>query len=176
MKKWIWAAGLAGLLLCVVLGGCTDQPTASSSSNSLVASGLEEEVEEEWETSSAEAIDNAAYRAALDGIAGYEEGTAGSSLKLAIVAANLLNFTEEYRPDQAEALKEETKAYLDSLEEDKKAAFEKNLSAMDATAREILAGGEQIAGLLEDAGNPQHYETYNPDRYAAVLGIIQDAL
>lgn len=117
----------------------------------------------------------AAYHKVLDQIKEYEEGTAGSSLKIAIVAANLLNYTEQ-APLSQKKLKKETKAYISDLTEIERGSFQQNFIEVDQMALEILGKKDHIQELLDDAGNPQKYDTYSMKKYSKMRIVIQEEL
>ncbi|PWM35350.1 MAG: hypothetical protein DBX66_08565, partial [Clostridiales bacterium] len=128
------------------------------------------------EGESGEPVDEAALKAVLDSIAQYEPDTAGSSLKIVIVAAKLLDFSESYNAAQKQALETGAENYLTALTGEALGLFSDNLPYVDQTVREILAGGEEIEARLEEAGNPLESESYSPDLYESVYAVLNDAL
>ena len=94
MKK-LWMALLFSVLLFV---GCTAGENSSSEPGSQPAPSSQAEES----SSQAEEIDPA-VREMMEALAGYQPGTAGSSLKVYIAACGVLDYAEEY-----DAAKEET--------------------------------------------------------------------
>ena len=48
---------------------------------------------------------------------------------------------------------------------------------VDFAAREILSNGvDGVADILNDAGNPNQYDEYDPEKYEAVAGILKETL
>lgn len=117
------------------------------------------------------------YQTALTAVTRYEEGTAGSSLKLYLAAARLLNFTQTYDASQADTLTQLTSAYLSSLSSEERQTFASNLSLISETAQAIIADDDAMtAAMLEDAGSPQAYAAYSLEPYEAVKAIIDQCL
>ena len=124
-----------------------------------------------------QAADRQNGQTALTAVTRYEEGTAGSTLKLNLAAARLLNFTQTYDPSEAEMLTQLTDAYLSSLTSEQRQIFADNLSRIDETAQTILKGDDPaVWTMLKDAGSPQVYDAYSLESYSAVKTIIDQCL
>lgn len=162
--------GMIVLSLC--LSGCQSQ-------NDAVASNGQMENQQSADVSENETGWNQeVYQNALEGITNYEAGTAGSSLKIYIAAANLLNVTEQYDDAmQKTLLYEATVDYLAALDQEQLQYFKDHFAAIDQIAREIIANDQpQTKSMLEDAGSPQAYDIYDADQYEAVKTIIVEVL
>ena len=48
--------------------------------------------------------------------------------------------------------------------------------AVKQAAEAILSGSEESKALLADAGNPNRYESYHPERHEAVMQVLDDLL
>lgn len=116
-------------------------------------------------------MDVSGLEAALDGITNYEQGSAGSSLKCVIAAANLLNWLEE--SDQTEEqLFAAVKDYLSSLSDEKRKDFRDHLQPILDSCEDIVSGSDAITGLLDSAGNPQNYEAYSPNKLSLFRSVL----
>lgn len=161
----------AGLLLVTLLGGCESRQDESSSSSS--SSSLSQE-----ESGSSQAvgtpIDEEALTAALEGITYLEVGTAGSSLKVYIAAARLMDFAQEYDDaTQKEALTDGALAYLFQLGENASVTLSQNLILVNNAAQGIFSGDETALAAWEDAGSPGEYDSYSADRFNSVMAVLQ---
>ncbi len=112
----------------------------------------------------------------LEDISEFEPDTAGSSLKLCQLGAKLLNFSETYEEGQEKALRAAVSGLLSQLEEEQSARLRENLPAVLENADAILEGGDDITALLNDAGNPQEYDAYTPERYQSVSALLSELL
>lgn len=170
MKKGKGLALLLALALALGLSACAGGEDAGTSSSSRV------------NTSSAPAepqvppLDEDAVTVLLEDMVEYEPDTAGSSLKLCQLGAGLLNFTETFEEGQESALRSVIETFTAGLDEDQAAHLKETLPAVQANAESILAGGDEITALLNDAGNPQYYDTYTPERYQTVSAILTELL
>ena len=163
-------AALIGLLLC----GC--QPDAEPESLPALPSNSGPSSAAEQESQTEVSVDEEALMTALDGMLAYEPGTAGSSLKIAATAAVLLNFSETYSGEQSDAVANIIQAWIDGLESGQLDSLAVNLPAIYGTAVRIIEGGGDIKALLADAGDPQTYDSYDTDKFAAVKAIIDERL
>ena len=183
MIKGRWIALICAALLA--MSGCgarekgaqsSEEASPQSSQASQQEPSQAKEADPSPEGESGEPVDEAALKAVLDSIAQYEPDTAGSSLKIVIVAAKLLDFSESYNAAQKQALETGAENYLTALTGEALGLFSDNLPYVDQTVREILAGGEEIEARLEEAGNPLENESYSPDLYESVYAVLNDAL
>ena len=114
-----------------------------------------------------QALANASLETALN-------GTAGSSLKVYIAAAKVLNAAQLAAESDMTAA---TAAYLDTLSPEELQRFADNLPLIDETARAIIANTDPLVqGMLEDAGSPQAFASYDLDRYEALKAAIEQSL
>ena len=102
------------------------------------------------------AANGAAYSAdglntVLGGIVGYAADTAGGSLKTATAAGELVNFAANAGTASA-TLGADTKAWLDTLTDDQKAALRANWDGVRDMANGIAADPNAQSGVLADAG------------------------
>lgn len=112
----------------------------------------------------------------MEALAGYQEGTAGSSLKRYIAACGVLNFAEEYTGEEG-PLREAVDAWLAESEELEVEAVREGWPDVQDAAKEILTQGtDALAEVLEDAGNPNRHDSYHQDRYDRVAGVLDQAL
>ena len=162
MKK-LWMALLFSVLLFV---GCTAGENSSSEPGSQSAPSSQAEES----SSQAEEIDPA-VREMMEALEGYQPGTAGSSLKVYIAACGVLDYAEEYDAAKEETLRSDAAAWLAQAD----ALIREGLLEGQA-AEAILAGSEESKALLADAGNPNRYESYHPERYEAVMQVLDDLL
>ena len=163
MKK-LWMALLFSVLLFV---GCTAGENSSSEPGSQSAPSSQAEES----SSQAEEIDPA-VREMMEALAGYQPGTAGSSLKVYIAACGVLDYAEEYDAAKEETLRSDAAAWLAQAD----ALTREGQEAVKQAAEAILAGSEESKALLADAGNPNRYESYHPERYEAVMQVLDDLL
>ena len=107
------------------------------------------------ETVQAVAVDRDTIKTGfVDVISAYHPGTAGSSLKRAIAAANVLEFSVQNKLAQVnrESFAAELSAALDEMTEDEKALFPEQLASVMEQADEALRSFDSLSGLFEDAG------------------------
>ena len=171
------------VLLCLSLmlfSGCSAEGGESSSqpetSSGSTESGSSQE-EPQGGASAASDSEDAAVQEMMDALAGYQPGTAGSSLKVYIAACGLLNYSEQYVPEDEEALRSGLKEYLASADELALESILQGQQDVQAAAASILEeGGQSLEGVLADAGNPNRYDQYDPQKYEQVLQILTEAL
>lgn len=172
MMKKLFRPLLAASLLTAVVGlaGCQGQETAPP------AQTPSQQTTTAPEAQIAAKLDQSGCLTALEGITQYEAGTAGSSLKAFIAAAQLVNFTQTFTPEQTDALTQAAADYLTALDAEALKAFTSHLSFVDETARSIIARDPAALDMLEDAGSPQAFDEYDLDRYEAAKAIIDRCL
>ena len=159
--------------------------SASSASQSIpagsVSSAASRSVSESVSSSSAPAssdvpVQTDSFDAMMDAIAGYEYGTAGSSLKLYAAACEVLNYSAECKGDTTE-LRSRLADYLAGVGTGQKKLLASHFSDIDSAAQAILSQGiDAFSGLLADAGSPNRFESYDPDAYGAVADELRTAL
>ena len=81
---------------------------------------------------------------------GVQPGTAGSSLKAAIVAADLLDWAKDPPPQDSVSLT--VRDWLAAQSEDALALLPEQLSSLTGTVEQLVGDYEASQGLLEDAG------------------------
>ena len=103
-------------------------------------------------------------------------GAAGSSLQIAGMAVQLLDFSQEYDPTQEAALSEAALDTLCGMDADAVQIFSENLEGVAFDTQLILAGDPAARELAEAAGTPLREGLYNRAHYDAVMKILTDAL
>lgn len=142
MKRIIVMLLAAAMLLCAPLAWAEEQPASA-------------------EAPSAEALSERYFAA----IASLESGTAGASLKAAIVASEVCAFAEEYalyNPD-AEALRANLRSALEAMDAAEQAAFWTNFDGVRGLLDASLEDFEANRGVFEDAGVGETMETFMAD-------------
>ena len=129
----------------------------------------------EESSSQAEEIDPA-VREMMEALAGYQPGTAGSSFKVYIAACGVLDYAEEYDTAKEETLRSDAAAWLAQADALIREGLLEGQEAVKQAAEAILSGSEESKALLADAGNPNRYESYHPERYEAVMQVLDDLL
>ena len=167
MKK-LWMALLFSVLLFV---GCTAGENSSSEPGSQSAPSSQAEES----SSQVEEIDPA-VREMMEALAGSQSGTAGSSLKVYIAACGVLDYAEEYDAAKEKTLRSDAAAWLAQADALTREGLLEGQEAVKQAAEEILSGSEESKALLADAGNPNRYESYHPERYKAVMQVLDDLL
>lgn len=167
------------LLLCLALAltaGCSADRGAGSSRQD-VPSGSEASSREDGEAEAADPAADAAVQELVDALAGYQPGTAGSSLKVYIAACGLLNYAEQYAPVDQEALGSRLRACLDSADAPVLESILQGQQDVQAAADSILEQGTQaLEQELADAGHPNRYDRYDPEKYGQVLQVLTKVL
>lgn len=166
MKKIVCV--LAACLAVFLMTGCrsssssTPEPLSGSTSSSSAAEP---------------AFDTAAFDRLMSAIAGYQPGTAGSSLKLYVAACELLNFSEEYDNSFADEFRSELDTYLADADEITLMSITDGYSSVEATAQEIVTQGtDAMSEILEEAGSPNLYDSYDAGKFEEVASILSDAI
>ncbi len=90
----------------------------------------------------------------LDAVTSYHMGTAGSSLRRAIVATELLQFAFDYDLCHAErgTLAENLQTAWTALPDEEKGYFRENFPGLGELIAQTFEDAESVAGLYEDAG------------------------
>ena len=107
----------------------------------------------------------------------FQQGTAGSHLKQYTAACGVLNFAQQYDSNQEEQLRSDLDEYLNAASAETIDILAEGCGNVDFAAREILSNGvDGVADILNDAGNPNQYDEYDPEKYEAVAGILKETL
>lgn len=191
MNKGFWH-GIAGVAAVLVIGVAAWQfislhervHTLEEEMNVLLAQTqvLNNALEEmdtssgETEETSSAAVDMAGFNETLSGIGNFEQGTAGSSLKAYTVAAGLLNWLHDVGTLPTQEMEEQTYHYLNALDETQLESFAANFDTIRQAAEQIADGTEDAKALLEDAGNPQQYDSYSRTDLDTANNIIEQAI
>lgn len=113
----------------------------------------------------------------MSALSGYQQGTAGSHLKQYTAACGVLNFAQQYDSNQEEQLRSDLDEYLNAASAETIDILAEGCGNVDFAAREILSNGvDGVADILNDAGNPNQYDEYDPKKYEAVAGILKETL
>ena len=112
----------------------------------------------------------------MDALAAYQPGTAGSSLKVYIAACGVLNYAEEYDSSMEDTLRSSVEAWMAQADETTLECLREGREAVGIAAAEILTESEESKALLADAGNPNKYETYHPEKYDEVVLVLHELL
>ncbi len=171
MKK-ILSMILSGLLILTMLAGCSDSEAPSSSEPETSEAEITAEPEFTSETSeiSAAADPFPALTAILSDISvNYWPGTAGCSLSAAIKASALLDWYTKNQPE-AETVASAVQEWFGKLTEEDKTFFAQQISDIYYAAKEL--GGENAAGLMEDAGIASDYFPWQEDAAKTLFGAV----
>ncbi|HIX05089.1 MAG TPA: hypothetical protein H9865_03115 [Candidatus Fournierella pullicola] len=115
--------------------------------------------------------------AALEGCVSFGEGEAGVSLKTAIAAAELLNWTEANAKDSSiDAMTLHLENWLAGLDAERQNLFWANWPAVDGQAWAILRDMPGQLPLLADAGDPQRFDHYTPACYERLTCAVEQYL
>ena len=101
-----------------------------------------------------------------------EVGTAGSSLKATIVAADVLDFTMSTDISE-EYLETQTAQYMEGLSEEDRLNFPDQIVMLGETIHTLKDGDAQ--GLLDDAGVTESSYPWNDEAYAKADAILRGA-
>ena len=110
---------------------------------------------------------------ALDGVLSAQPGTAGSSLKEAIAACGLLDWSMERSDEEAFSLSEAILGWWLGLSEEQQSLFSESIVPVLAQADEIAADFEGAKDMLESAGNPQRHDGYDLKRWQALRAEVE---
>ena len=105
-----------------------------------------------------------------------QPGTAGSSLKVYIAACGILNYAEGYDTADEETLRRGVTAWMNAAAPDTLEMVRETFYAVTGAAEGVLAGDAESLALLADAGSPNRYDSYDPDRYETVKNILTELL
>ena len=191
MKQLLALCLVAGLCL---LAGCNTTGTGSSDgsasgevfSSELASSepgsselGSSEPASSELASSepdSGEPLDTSAVTEMMDALTAYQPGTAGSSLKVYIAACGILNYADGYDTADEETLRQGVTAWMNAAAPDTLEMVRETFYAVTGAAEGVLAGDAESLALLADAGSPNRYDSYDPDRYETVKNILTELL
>lgn len=176
MKK-ILAVLLCGSLM--MFAGCSAEQSSSSEPETEQSSSSQAEEsssQEEESSSAAEGEIDPAVQEMMDALAAYQPGTAGSSLKVYIAACGVLNYAEEYDSSMEDTLRSSVEAWMAQADETTLECLREGREAVGIAAAEILTESEESKSLLADAGNPNKYETYHPEKYDEVVLVLHELL
>lgn len=129
--------------------------------------------------SHAVSVEDAAFDKMMEALTGYQQGTAGSSLKAYIAACGVLNFSEQFNEDEAAQFKIKLEDYMKNANELTISAIVLGEKDVQKVIEDILTKGtedKEIAAMLKDAGNPNAYKTYSREKYNAVAIILNEVL
>lgn len=110
---------------------------------------------------------------ALDGVLSAQPGTAGASLKAAIAACGLLDWSMEPSDEEAYSLPEAILGWWLGLSGEEQTLFLESIEPVLAQADEIAADFGAAKDLLENAGNPQRHDGYDPESWQALRGELE---
>ena len=191
MKRFLalcLAAGLCLLAGCSTTGtgssgGSTSgevsssEPSSSEPASSELGSGEPATSEpSSGEPGSSEPLDTSAVTEMMDALTAYQPGTAGSSLKVYIAACGILNYAEGYDTADEETLRQGVTAWMNTAAPDTLEMVRETFYAVTGAAEGVLAGDAESLALLADAGSPNRYDSYDPDRYETVKNILTELL
>ena len=159
MQRTFLAVVLTAMLLCA--GCAAEQSQGQSSSNADISSGQEQQ----------DSFDQLEQALTM-----YEPGAAGSSKKVYIAAAGILNYSMEYELNTQDTLEEWLRSFYQEQEKAVLEQISNGLGDVKMAAAEILMGGEAMDALLEEAGNPQKYQEYENERYLQVIACVENVL
>ena len=191
MKRFLALCLAAGLCL---LAGCSttgtgisggsasgevssSEPGSSEPGSSELGSGEPATSEpSSGEPGSGEPLDTSAVTEMMDALTAYQPGTAGSSLKVYIAACGILNYAEGYDTADEETLRQGVTAWMNAAAPDTLEMVRETFYAVTGAAEGVLAGDAESLALLADAGSPNRYDSYDPDRYETVKNILTELL
>ena len=158
---WMTALSFAG---CQAVSASTVLSNPASSSAFSGSSAVRSPAVSSSAASLSETPGSTPFGEMMSALSGYQQGTAGSHLKQYTAACGVLNFAQQYDSNQEEQLR--SAETIDILAE--------GCGNVDFAAREILSNGvDGVADILNDAGNPNQYDEYDPEKYEAVAGILK---
>lgn len=113
----------------------------------------------------------------MQALTDFQPGTAGSGLKQYIAACGMLNYSQQYESSDAEQLRTDLDNYLANADEMQLLSLTEGRMLVEDAAQQILTQGvDGCADVLEQAGNPQKYDSYDAEKYREVASILDDAL
>jgi len=109
----------------------------------------------------------------LDKISAMEEGTAGSSLKQAVIAGTILDWVEGSSLSQ-DGMKTQMNFYLADLPDSAAVdLFVSNFAVITADAQLIIDGDTGIQGNLLDAGYTLTHASYTQSKWNSFVTAVQ---
>ena len=163
---WMTALSFAG---CQAVSASSALSNPASSSAFSGSSAVRSPAVSSSAASLSETPGSTPFGEMMSALSGYQQGTAGSHLKQYTAACGVLNFAQQYDSDLDEYLNAASAETIDILAE--------GCGNVDFAAREILSNGvDGVADILNDAGNPNQYDEYDPEKYEAVAGILKETL
>lgn len=170
---WMTALSFAG---CQAVSASAALPNPASSSAFSGSSAVPPAVSSSA-ASLSETPGSTPFDEMMSALSGYQQGTAGSHLKQYAAACGVLNFAQQYDSNQEEQLRSDLDEYLNAASAETIDVLAEGRGNVDFAAREILSNGvDGVADILHDAGNPNQYDEYDPEKYEAVAGILKEAL
>ena len=155
----------------------SSEPSSSEPASSELGSGEPATSEpSSGEPGSSEPLDTSAVTEMMDALTAYQPGTAGSSLKVYIAACGILNYAEGYDTADEETLRRGVTAWMNAAAPDTLEMVRETFYAVTGAAEGVLAGDAESLALLADAGSPNRYDSYDPDRYETVKNILTELL
>ena len=111
--------------------------------------------------------------AILDKISTMEEGTAGSSLKQAVIAGTILDWVEDSSLSQ-DSMKTQMNFYLADLPDSAAVdLFVSNFAVITADAQLIIDGDTGIQGSLLNAGYTLTHASYTQSKWNSFVSAVQ---
>ena len=151
---WMTALSFAG---CQAVSASSALSNPASSSAFSGSSAVRSPAVSSSAASLSETPGSTPFGEMMSALSSYQQGTAGS------------NQEEQLRSDLDEYLNAASAETIDILAE--------GCGNVDFAAREILSNGvDGVADILNDAGNPNQYDEYDPEKYEAVAGILKETL
>ena len=154
-------------------------PAASSEAGELpAASGEDSQAQEAAGRPEARPVqDPEALTAALEGCVAFGEGEAGVSLKTAIAAADLLDWTEANAKDSSiDAMAAHLGGWLAGLDPERQSQFWANWPMVEEQAWAMVRDLPGQLPLLADAGDPQDYDHYTPACFERLTCAVEQYL
>lgn len=108
----------------------------------------------------------------LDGCITYGDGTAGSSLKAAIAANDLVRYTAQYGKGHSEEIETDAEAWYNGLDDGQRSQMDANWPGVCNTARAITDAPENAEGLLQSAGVTTDFSGVDLDTAAACITVL----
>lgn len=165
MKKRIRLGILFGIL---IFGISACGPKAAVNSKKEVLK--EEQVQNEKQ------VDQQNFENMMKMLSQYEEGTAGASLKRIEAAFGVLNFSEKYENTQRDDLENKIRTYIRDHKDMNIEKLQMKLEGIEPTVKTVFSDGiESMEEQLEDAGNPNQYESYSQKKYEEVMSVFEAA-
>lgn len=174
MKRWIFSL-TAALLALSLLAGCGKDPESQSVQPSPTPTPAATQAPEPTPSPTPVPVigDYPELAAALDGCVAYGQGEAGVSLKTAIAAAGLLEWSESYAADMdGDTLAVLVADWVSGLDELNYEKFWGNWSGLDGLCRQIIEDPAAQKDLLESAGVTLSKTSYSLDNYTKLANAV----